>query len=185
MKNRFDFKTVLLFSAVIMGTVGCGAHKAAVPERPPDAVEEIDPFAFGDEFAFRTKGIKTTESVNSGGVTTPARERNPVSVPTPNQRGSADSDSGVPSAVGTPQPQDGVVYRVQVGIFEERPSAMRRVEEARAKTDQPVYLEFESPFYRVRVGNFLTKKEAEEYVKILRDEGFHGSFWVMRNVSTP
>jgi len=43
-----------------------------------------------------------------------------------------------------------------------------------------VYVEFEPPFYRVRVGDFQTRKEAESFVKVLQDLGFRGSFWVMK-----
>jgi cell division protein FtsN len=70
-------------------------------------------------------------------------------------------------------------------VFEEQKSAETRAEEARVKVGMNVYVEFEPPFYRVRVGDFKTRKEAEQYVKILQNYGFRGAFWVMKQISVP
>jgi cell division septation protein DedD len=189
MKNRFDFPAVLLFSALIDGVTGCGAGSVSAPEHPVTAIKDIDPFEYGDEFAFRPKGIppdaspenKPVESVS----TAPAGEKIKPSVsaeekPSPPAAGKPEN-----AVKETPPVSGRTVYRVQIGIFEERQSAERRAEEARLKVDREVYVEFEPPFYRVRVGDFTTRKEAEEFVKILQDYGFRGSFWVMKNINTP
>jgi cell division protein FtsN len=71
---------------------------------------------------------------------------------------------------------------VQIGIFEERKSADKCREEALSKVSLNVYIEFEAPFYRVRVGDFKDKKEAEKYVKVMQENGFKGAFWVIKNI---
>jgi hypothetical protein len=181
MKKRFVLPVVLLFSAVIAGTSGCGAGRVSDTQRPNNAVEEIDPFEYGDEFSFRLKDMEGDylENGRSSGAAPHTEVKRDI-VLNSETAGSVNEDSPkMEQAAGRN------VFRVQVGIFEEQKSAERRAEEARAKVNSPVYVEFEPPFYRVRVGDFKTKKEAEEYVKILQDYGFRGSFWVMKNMITP
>ncbi|MFC1528833.1 SPOR domain-containing protein [Candidatus Latescibacterota bacterium] len=48
-----------------------------------------------------------------------------------------------------------------------------------------VYLEFETPFYRLQVGDFTTKADAEKHVKILKDKGFKESLWVITKINRP
>jgi cell division septation protein DedD len=189
MKNHFDFPAVLLFSALIAGGMGCGAGSVSAPPQPVIVTGEIDPFEYGDEFAFRPKGIARNDSVEitPAEPAVPARDVRKTAVPvSPDEKPSAVTPGAPGQTGGESAPAAGQrVYRVQIGIFEERQSAERRAEEARLKVDQKVYVEFEPPFYRVRVGDFITRKEAEEYVRILQDYGFRGSFWVMKNINTP
>ncbi|MHB9030710.1 MAG: SPOR domain-containing protein [Candidatus Latescibacterota bacterium] len=169
--------------------MGCGAGGVSTPRRPVATVEEIDPFEYGDEFAFRLKGIRRDASLDkpSGGSSALVPENSRAAAPDSTEEIPSPEAAGAPESAGgksSPSPETRV-YRVQIGIFEERQSAERRAEEARSQVDQKVYVEFEPPFYRVRVGEFKTRKEAEEYVKILQDYGFRGSFWVMKNINTP
>ena len=76
-------------------------------------------------------------------------------------------------------------YRVQIGIFDNQESAERLRRSARSKADLNVYVEFDTPFYRVRVGDFTTKADAEKYVKILKDKGFQESLWVIKKINKP
>ena len=78
-------------------------------------------------------------------------------------------------------------YRVQLAI-------MSRGEEGRQlKTDFiklypeiPVYLKYESPYYRIRVGNFRTKLEAKK-IQYLINKNFPGAYVVSEiiNFSQP
>lgn len=181
MKKSFDFPAVLLFSAIFLGVAGCGAGNVQVMERPRVAIEEIDPFAYGDEFAYRAGNVPAAVqgSESPGSKVTEGERETKIAPAAPDTVKTESVPAGSGSAV------DRMVYRIQVGIYEERGSADRRADEVRAKLDHPVYVEFEPPFYRVRVGDFTTRKEAEEYVKILQNFGFRGSFWVMKNSGTP
>lgn len=174
MKKWFDFFAFLVLFAVIMGVCGCSAGRIPVPEPPRTAWEEIDPFEFGDEFSFPPHAVRRPVPDGGGDA-----ESLPETVQVPASR------AETTGSVVSPKRSDGVIYRVQIGIFEDRDSAEKCAGDARAGVSEKVYIEFEAPFFRVRVGDFVTRREAEAYVKILQDSGFHGSFWIMKNVGTP
>lgn len=69
-------------------------------------------------------------------------------------------------------------FRVQVfsGIDGDR--ARRLKEELENKIESPVFLEFEAPQYKVRVGSFRLRSEANEHCQILRTEGYRDA-WVV------
>jgi len=73
-------------------------------------------------------------------------------------------------------------YRIQIGIDEDKDRMEKLAERARMETDLRVYLEYEAPFYRVRVGDFRTRDEAERYIRILKSKGFKDSLWVMSEI---
>lgn len=60
-------------------------------------------------------------------------------------------------------------YRIQI-LKASGNDALTLTEEAKTKfmkkyTDTPVYLTFDEPYYRVRVGDFRTRLEAEKFLK--------------------
>lgn len=181
MKKSFVFPLVLLFCGII-GISGCGAGGVSRTDVDHPA-EEVDPFAYGDEFALQSastmKATPAAKTEPEKQVTPAGREVNTVTAPV------VGDAIAVPAPVETKAPANGTVYRVQIGIYEERKSADQRAIEARAKVTATVYVEFEPPFYRVRVGDFKTREEAEQQAKVLQSEGFRGSFWVMKNLGTP
>lgn len=74
--------------------------------------------------------------------------------------------------------------RVQIGIFDIRADADKLAESARSKTDYPVYVEYITPFYRVRIGDFVRKSDAEECVVFLKQKGFSDSRYVYTNINS-
>jgi len=183
MKKSFVFPIVLLFCA-ISGLSGCGAGGVSRSESGHAAVG-VDPFAYGDEFALQSAAMKRAPaSKTETGVVPVGRIEVSESLSASAATAAGDS-AGFPASGETKAPSSGTVYRVQIGIYEERKSADQRAEEARAKVELPVYVEFEPPFYRVRVGDFKTREETEQQVKALQNLGFRGSFWVMKNLNTP
>lgn len=84
--------------------------------------------------------------------------------------------------VSVPDPRDFTPgWRVQVDAFSIMARAEARRREVMAKTDEPVYVEYEPPLYKVRVGDFLTRKEADSMVTRLKAEGFDKS-WVVETL---
>ncbi len=73
------------------------------------------------------------------------------------------------------------VYRVQ--IFTSRLFAEASREQAIANEifNQPVHLDYEVPYYKLRVGDFVTREEAEDMVSEIRSIGYRGA-WVARVV---
>lgn len=185
MKKVFPFSLILLF-CIVIGVMGCGMA-GTERNRHRGMTEEIDPFAYGDEFEFggswARQELKRAESAGEkpakAGVAEPLPKPPEVEVKKPVET----RESGEPS--DAEKQAEGVIYRVQIGVFEEQKSAEARAGEARAKVNMNVYVDFEPPFYRVRVGDFTTRKEAEQQAKIMQNYGFRGAFWVMKKVNVP
>jgi hypothetical protein len=73
-------------------------------------------------------------------------------------------------------------FRIQILNSTDRNSAI----DAKTKVYQlypelKAYLLFQSPYYRIKVGNFKTRAEAETYVKSLQ-RNFSGSIFILKDV---
>lgn len=71
-----------------------------------------------------------------------------------------------------PPPTPSTVYRVQVGAFYSNAGANKRKVRASSLFNKPVYVEYIAPYYKVRVGDFATKTEAESYKSVVRSYFF-------------
>ncbi|MBI2952025.1 SPOR domain-containing protein [bacterium] len=77
-------------------------------------------------------------------------------------------------------------YRVQVFSVTDRGEAQRFYEEARRRLNrEDIYLQFEPPFFRVRVGNCQTRDAAEDLVRELEQAGYEAPFPVRTQILAP
>ncbi len=70
------------------------------------------------------------------------------------------------------------VFRVQLGMIDTYSEARRALAVAQELFDQPVTLDYEVPYYKLRVGEFATRKEAESYQQKAKGAGYNNA-WVM------
>lgn len=70
------------------------------------------------------------------------------------------------------------VFRVQLNMIDVYSEARRALAVAQEIFDQPVTLDYEVPYYKLRVGEFPTRREAEMYQQRARGAGY-GNAWVM------
>lgn len=79
-------------------------------------------------------------------------------------------------------------YRVQIFSFSDRSRAELAFNDAKLRLNMPVYLE-EIPGditpYKIRVGNFQTRDEAERYRDFLRQNGYPDAFLVQCEIELP
>lgn len=75
-------------------------------------------------------------------------------------------------------------YRVQVFSGTERRIAQALEARLREKYSLPVYMLFEAPQYKVRVGDYPTRAEADHWCQQLRDDGFPDA-WVVKSPVNP
>jgi hypothetical protein len=75
-------------------------------------------------------------------------------------------------------------YRVQIGILDNKTDADKLAKYARSNTDYPVYVEYITPFYRVRVGDFVRKSDAEKCVIFLQKKGFSDARYVFSDINS-
>jgi hypothetical protein len=74
-------------------------------------------------------------------------------------------------------------FRVQVFSTTDIDAALRKKDEYRLQLDpQAVEMVFDAPYYKIRVGNFLEKKEAEECHAMLVSKGI--TAWIVRDLVT-
>jgi hypothetical protein len=70
------------------------------------------------------------------------------------------------------------VFRVQLAMIDTYSDARHALAVAQEIFDQPVSLDYEVPYYKLRVGEFPTRTEAEMYQQRARGTGYPNA-WVM------
>lgn len=82
------------------------------------------------------------------------------------------------------EPEKVFGYRVQIFATLKKENAQRVAREARKVLSKPVYIEYIPPFYKVRVGDFKSRDDAEEYKEYLRANGYPDAFVVETEIKT-
>jgi cell division septation protein DedD len=75
-------------------------------------------------------------------------------------------------------------FRVQIFASSTQNGANKVVNDARSIFGGKVYIEHTPPYYKVRVGDCLTKEEAEALKNLAISKGFRGAF-VVETMITP
>jgi hypothetical protein len=70
-------------------------------------------------------------------------------------------------------------YRIQLFSSNTYGPAAREMNIAREVFDREVFLDYEIPYYKVRVGDFLSRLEAEDYLPAAEQSGYENA-WVVR-----
>ena len=77
----------------------------------------------------------------------------------------------------------GMMYRIQLYTTQNRAEAVAMRDEAKVDFGDEVRLDFETPYYKLRIGTFGKPEEADELLRKARRLGYRGA-WVVR-VRTP
>ena len=75
-------------------------------------------------------------------------------------------------------------YRVQILATKQLVNAERLQKDLSSILNQKIYIVFEAPNYKVRVGNFIDRSKAENFRKNLIKEGYQSS-WIIRTRIEP
>jgi hypothetical protein len=86
--------------------------------------------------------------------------------------------SATPPPPPTPAPATLLGFRVQLFASSTENNASRIAGDARSSFDETVYVEHIAPYYKVRVGDFLTRGDAEVLKTKALQLGFRGAFVV-------
>ncbi|BFN36874.1 SPOR domain-containing protein [Fidelibacter multiformis] len=76
-------------------------------------------------------------------------------------------------------------YRVQIVSTQDVDQAENVADRAMEFFNQPVYIIFESPYYKVRVGDFLSDLDAMDVERKARQNGYPGAWIVPSDVNVP
>jgi hypothetical protein len=72
-------------------------------------------------------------------------------------------------------------YRVQIFLSDDLREASRVMAEARERFEQEVYLEYDAPYYKVRVGDCPTEGQGEKLLQVARRLGYPDA-WLVRTI---
>lgn len=72
-----------------------------------------------------------------------------------------------------------MVYRIQLYTSQNRAEATAMREEAKVDFGDQVRLDFETPYYKLRIGSFAKPEDADELLRKARRLGYRGA-WVVR-----
>lgn len=87
----------------------------------------------------------------------------------------------------SPSPPEAVEtlgFRVQIYAFSSRPGADAAAEKARLRFPERVYVDYITPYYKVRVGDCVTRAEAEMLKARARQFGYTDAF-IVETMVTP
>jgi hypothetical protein len=178
--RRPEIISRLLIVAFLLALAGCAGppaetvQVARAPEGEPTDTRGFDPLELP-----RDREVVPERYPSPGDISGRA-----VIIGT--EAGSQADDSLSREAGMVPQPTDSVnsqAYRVQVFtslVYGEAKQAARVAEEI---FDQPVYIDYEVPNYKVRVGSWADRDTAERYQQKAREAGYGNAWVVMVKVS--
>jgi len=153
---------VLLVVALL--TAGCGSTRQTSTDRTASTGDEVRTY----ESSFRPSDHDPQTQKSMGPILSTAETSAVVLPLEPSEPASLDMIQG---------------YRVQV-------FSSTNIDEARAKKAEMdllvpgewFYLEYESPSYKVRAGNFATRFEADRFARMLSEQGYADCWAVPRRI---
>jgi hypothetical protein len=76
-------------------------------------------------------------------------------------------------------------YRVQIFLSDNLREAARIMAEARGKFVEEIYLEYDAPYYKVRVGDCQTEAEGQGLLKVAMSLGYRDAWLVYTVITMP
>jgi cell division protein FtsN len=168
---------------IIFLSYGCGGRIKSGELKHHEKETHLNPFDFSDEFA---QPAKSEGKIGDDSQPPESKVSGEEQIPPTVSRNYGDDLQRKSTSTPTDLSGKGsdLGYRVQIGAFEKKENADAVKEKVVSKFKLPVYIIYKAPFYRVRLGDFKEKIEAEKYVKLLKDEGFTDARWVPANINT-
>ncbi|MCK5147726.1 SPOR domain-containing protein [bacterium] len=159
-KNISVYVSVLifvLFSGCASSKLGWQGQSDSDKDDSPRYVEDFDPkMLAGDEV-----------------TVTPVLDKNPVA--------NAEPVSGIQAGnINSETAAQVMGYRIQIMIGKNKAAIDEEHQKAMFKFDAPVYVEFLSPNYKIRVGDCLTRHEADKLRRIAANRHHYTGAWVVR-----
>lgn len=181
MKKTKDFYSgIAVLGLVTIVTLGCSGKAGPAEEagkvkvEPQEAAARFDPMDLPQDNEIIPRLHPRTAPIFSRPVT--------------NGTDTSDVDSLAPvpdPIVGTEPPLklgidtlNNQAFRIQIGATELFGDARKEKKIAEEIFDQPVYLDYEVPYYKLRVGSFADRRSAEQYLQKAKMVGYSNA-WVV------
>ena len=89
----------------------------------------------------------------------------------------------IPEYVEPVNTQNSQAYRIQIFTAKVYGEIKKELQIAEEIFDQPVFVDYEVPYFKLRVGSFKDKERAQEYQKRVKAAGYKNAWVVMVNVN--
>ena len=164
--------TILIFGLL---TAGCGASKPEVSENSAiSGGNDIQPAASGDE-SVETSAIKAVQfdpmDLGDDGIFIPRK---------PSTKNDIYNTTADAPAEEIFEEQETQGFRVQIFSSSTNQSARQIEKTASGQFSEGVYLTYDPPTYKVRVGNCVSKEEADDIRQKALSLGYRDA-WVVRD----
>jgi hypothetical protein len=168
MKNIRNTCSVILIIAMLIAGCTPGVHRSTVEKDKRTAAEDrFDPLGFPGDDAVITGNHRATQSVATGEAETVII--NP---------GDSSADSSSQGDMRQPV-QTYEVFRVQVFASKSFDEAQQFAANIQNLFPEGVFVEYQMPYYKVRVGEFITPEEGELFLVEVKQLGFKNA-WLVR-----
>jgi len=177
MKKPTSIFSIVALGALLVFCLGCiggsgkGDESGADPDRG-EVPERFDPIELEEDLT-----IVPAEYPSDASIGTPDRSDSDTATTTIGGQSAQASDSTDALQVGDQ------VYRVQLFTSKLYGEAQKARKVAEEIFDRPVYLDYEVPYFKLRVGSFADRYEAESYLGRARGVGYEDAWVVAVNLN--
>jgi hypothetical protein len=178
MKRPRNIYNLSVLLSLIIFMLGCPPSKKEAPEEAPqEEGQAVDGRGYDPLELPQDKQIVPEKISQTGAIT----GTSPVST-----SDTLDLDTTTMAYVTPPVELDTLnnqVFRIQLFTSKLYSEAKHEVLVAEEIFDQPVYLDYEVPYFKVRVGNFASRVAAENYQQTARTAGYTNAWTVVVNIN--
>ncbi|MCP4580662.1 MAG: SPOR domain-containing protein [candidate division Zixibacteria bacterium] len=161
------FKLILIVPIFIIGC-GAGVHKTSVDkDKRTESEHRFDPLGFPGDDAVITGKSRTASKPVISEQSQPVSSQYPVSVEVD------DLD------VDEQETQPPVIFRVQIFASKSFDEAQQFAADIEGLFPEGVFVEYQMPYYKVRVGEFYEPEGGEDFLEYVKETGFKDA-WLVR-----
>ena len=177
-RRKSTYSLTILLSLLILA-YGCGRKSGIAPEDQPQTGSRItdsrgfDPLELPRDMEVVPARYPRSGSISGGSVLIDTAEV---------QQSDSPDSLGIRPPLTPIDSVNNQAYRVQLETSNVYDEARRAAAVAEEIFDQPVFVDYEVPNYKVRVGSFADRDQAEQYRQIARTAGYTNAWVVMVNV---
>ena len=167
MRNILNICSIMILLLMLILACAPGVHRAAIDkDKRTDAEHRFEPLGFPGDDAVITGKHRNAAPAQ------PAETQQSQALTDDMQFGEAESDSMLVV-------EEQVIFRVQVFASKSFDEAQQFASDVEGMFPEGVFVEYQMPYYKVRVGEFYSPEEGEVFLDEVKQIGFKNA-WLVR-----